>query len=119
MSKKLAGKKFSGSHGTVIDAAYDLVLQVANFPEVTKIALGIIRSCRNTRSGSSLKIKSTSSGIELVIRGNYYIQTIYLYLSSVETKDLVSNKILTLCTKKLGFLNCSIMNADHELDSKK
>lgn len=87
MSKKLAGKKYAGSHGTIIDAAYDLIRLAERKPEVEKISLGIIRSVPSGRGVRTLKVKETSSGFELMVRGSSYVQMIYLYLSS-QDKEL-------------------------------
>ena len=82
MSKKLAGKKYATSHGTVIDAAYELIRHAEKRSEVEKISLGIIRSCPAGRGARNLKIKETTSGLEVTVRGSSYAQTIYLYLNS-------------------------------------
>ena len=84
MSKKMAGGKFCGSHTTIIDAAYDLVRFLNNQPEVKKISLGIIRQCKAGSSQKNIKIKETTSGLELTIRGNMYVQTIFVYLEDAE-----------------------------------
>lgn len=98
MSKKLAGKKYSGSHSTVIDAAYCLVREVEKMDEVGKISLGIIKSCSPGRGGQRIKIKDTLSGMELMVRGGLYVQTIYLYLSTLgqENKNEVAEKITAI-----------------------
>lgn len=94
MSKKLAGKKFSGSHTTVIDAAYDLTRYLDNRPEVKKISLGIIRQCNASSSQKNIKIKETTSGLELTIRGNMYVQTIYIYIDDLEKdRKMISEMI--------------------------
>lgn len=95
MSKKLADKKISGSHTTVIDAAYDLVKEIHKDPMVEKISLGIIRQCSPGRGLQNIKIKNTISGLELVVRGNSYVQNIYVYISDTSevAKANLSDKV--------------------------
>lgn len=84
MSHKFAGKKFTGSHTTVIDAAVDLVKDANRSEFVSKISLGIIRQCRPGRGQQRTKVKNIQAGLEIIIRGNTYVQTIYLYLNEPE-----------------------------------
>ncbi len=93
MPKKLAGKKFSGSHTTIIDAAFPLVIKLERNPLVYKISLGLIRKCR---SGSfNIKAKEIPSGLELIIRGSLYVQTIYLYITEPETNRETIKEIIS------------------------
>lgn len=84
MSKKLAGKKITDSHSTIISEAYALVQCAEKLDQVTKISLGIIRPCSGGRGKIFLKIKDTQSGLEAIIRGNSSVQTIYLYLRAID-----------------------------------
>ncbi len=96
MSKKLAGKKFSGSHTTVIDAAYDLAKFLDKRPEIRKISLGIIKQCKAGSSQKNIKIKETTSGLELIIRGNMYVQTIFIYLEEPKKNKESVERIINL-----------------------
>ncbi len=80
MSKKIAGKKFSGGHSTVIEAAYELVRKLEADELVYKISLGIIRQGKMTSSLKTFKCREIPAGIEVVVRGNAYAQTIYIYI---------------------------------------
>ncbi len=94
MAHKFAGKKFSGSHTTVIDAAVDLVKGADRNEFVTKISLGIIRQCRPCRGQQRIKLKKIPVGLEIVVRGNTYVQTIYLFLVEPDkNRESVSKKI--------------------------
>lgn len=66
----------------MIDAAVDLVKVAERLEEIDKISLGIIRKCGMSRGGSKIKIKVIPAGLEIVIRGNKFVQTIYLYINS-------------------------------------
>jgi len=90
MSKKLAGKKYCGSHSTVIDAAYAVVSALEKQSSVDKISLGIIRSCRASSDKRNIKTKRIPAGLEMVVRGNSYVQTIYIYTNGLDQnmKDL-------------------------------
>jgi hypothetical protein len=81
MTIKLSGLKISGKHTTVIDAAEAVVKAASKLPEVKKISLGIIR-CSQTggRSPRNIKIKDTDAGLEIMVRGSSYVQTIWIYL---------------------------------------
>ena len=100
MTKKFAGKKITGSHTTVIDAAEKIISEILKDDSVEKISLGIIRQCR-TRSGyQKIKIIKIPVGLKMVIRGNSYAQTIYLYIYMPErNNDLVSKKIQNITSK--------------------
>lgn len=100
MSNKLAGKKYAGSHSTVIDAAYEIAREADKFVEIEKISLGIIRQCRAGRGVQNIKIKMIDAGLEMIIRGNSYVQTIYLYLS---TNDEPNKKEIALRLERLFY----------------
>lgn len=78
----MAGKKFSGKHSTVIDASEEVVKFLVRHDGVSKISLGMIRSCKAGSGQKNIKIKDTESGFELIIRGNMYVQNIFVYLKN-------------------------------------
>lgn len=84
MSKKYAGKKIAGSHTTLIEAAYKIVSQLDRDDRVKKLSLGLIRKARPLRGEQNFKLLPTAAGFELIIRGNIYVQTIYIYLEEQE-----------------------------------
>lgn len=94
MSKKLAGKKFSGRHSTIIDTAYKIVRFFEKNERVDKIVLGQIRQCRASSSKRSIKIKETSSGLQLIIRGNMYAQRLFIYLKNPTSDREAITRIL-------------------------
>lgn len=85
-----AGKKFSGSHTTIIDAAEKIVDFANESPEVSKIILGVIKQIGNGKQ----KVKSTiiPAGLKLKIRGSTTVQEIFIYTNNPEkTKKTLNN----------------------------
>lgn len=77
--KKFDGKTTS-SHTTATDASEYLIKEIFRYPEISKISLGVITKCRNTRSGPRIKLTELSAGFKLTVRGKSDKQMLYIYL---------------------------------------
>lgn len=82
MSKHRAGGKFTGSHGSIIEAAEAPVDAAARLFEVSKIALGRIE--RVVVKKQRLKFKETPAGLEVAVYGQACVQTIHVYTTDRE-----------------------------------
>ena len=76
---KWQGKKFGGTHTTLIEAAEPLVVAAENLPEVKKIVLGIIISKPNKMGKERIKFTQMSGGLKATVRGAKGIQEIWIY----------------------------------------
>ena len=95
MSKKFTAKKITNSHTTVIDAAVSIVQIAEKCEFVEKISLGIIRQCRTGRGHQNIKYSEIPVGLEIVVRGNSYVQTIYLFLHNPGLEREKTIKVLS------------------------
>lgn len=77
-----AGKKYSGSHTTAIEAAHKILRAAEANPLISKIALGIITSVGN--GNLDLRLHVIPAGLKLKVRGPRYIQEIYIYTCQPE-----------------------------------
>lgn len=77
--QKRAGKKFAGSHTTIIDETAGLIDLAEKMPEVTKIVLGPIRNMKGLKI--SVKFFEISAGWKLVVCGKSARQEIFFYTS--------------------------------------
>lgn len=77
---KATHKKITRSHTSVIEKAEEVVLMAKNLPEVSKIALGIIKHIGVGKQ--AVKFHPITGGFKATIRGNISIQEIFIY-----TKD--------------------------------
>ena len=92
MPKHKAGKKFSKSHTTIIDAAIPIINQLEKQPEVTKIVLGIIKAGLRP-APQRTKITPIQNGLKLQIRGTNSVQTIFVYsIDASKIKQIIKNK---------------------------
>lgn len=78
----LQGKKISGSHSTVIQAAVSIVETARSLDDVTKVILGIIKPVRSTAVPKSLKITDVDAGLRLKVRGPNSVQELFVYTSN-------------------------------------
>ena len=76
---KWQGKKSGGSHTTLIEAAVPLIRKAEKLPEVTKIALGFIKSTPGQRGTKRVKFARSMSGLLMTVRGNTSVQAIRIY----------------------------------------
>lgn len=76
--KGLNKKKITKSHTTAIDAAEPILNNSLKSPYITKIVLGIIKKTKRN-SPKRLKLKETNTGFEISVRGNLYIQTVFVF----------------------------------------
>lgn len=90
MSHSLSHKKLTRSHTTLIDGATKVVKQAVEIPEVSKVSLGIIKKISIGKP--RIKFLPITGGIKAIVRGNAYIQEIFIY-----TKD--SKKTISILTK--------------------
>lgn len=89
MPKHRNGGKISKRHTTVIDAATTVVDALNKMPGVKKIALGEIMKVKNGQR--SLKVaEAVNNGLKLTVRGNCYLQVIYVTANNPHvTKDAI------------------------------
>ena len=80
MSGHRAGKKFAGSHTTLIEEAETLVDNAAKMKEVTKVVFGPIKVIKGTTQ--SVKFLEIMAGWKIILCGKTARQEIFLY-----TKD--------------------------------
>jgi len=76
---KWQGKKSGGSHTTLIEAAVPLIREAEKLAEVTKIALGFIKSTPGQRGTERVKFKRSMSGLLMTVRGHTSVQAIRIY----------------------------------------
>lgn len=77
-----AGKKFAGSHTTIIDETADLIDFAEKMPEVTKLVLGPIRNMKGLKL--SVKFLEIGAGWKVVVCGKSARQEIFFYTSDRE-----------------------------------
>lgn len=90
---KWQGKKSGGSHTTLIEAAVSLVRKAEKLSEVTKIALGFIKSTPGQRGVKRVKFKRSMSGLLMTVRGNTSVQAIRIYTTSPDIVQQSLEKI--------------------------
>ncbi len=73
------GKKYAGTHTTVISAAEAICDTLNDSPVIKRIALGLIKSGHRGTGKASLKIIEQGGCILLVIKGNVSSQHIRIY----------------------------------------
>ena len=90
MSKKghRSGGKYATSHTTVIPAAELICDILDDCEEVTKIAVGFIRTGLKANGTQSVKITDESGHILLTVKGNTSSQEIFVYTRNVQTTKL-------------------------------
>jgi hypothetical protein len=74
-----AGKKYTSSHTTITKGAASICDAIAPLPEVTKIALGLIKSGLKTNGTFSIKIKEGVACLVLAIKGAMSVQEVRVY----------------------------------------
>lgn len=87
-----AGKKFSSSHSTIIDAAEKLVDVASSLAKVKKISLGLIKVAKGGDIYHA-KFQDTPSGLKITVRGKSAVQTIYIYTSEKDSVKKYLEKI--------------------------
>lgn len=80
----LAGKKYSGRHTTVIDAAVAPLRVAEQLECVTKIVLGVVQQIKGNPVAKKIKIDQVAAGLRVKIRGSKTIQEVYIYTSDRE-----------------------------------
>ncbi len=75
--KLLRGSKFSNSHQSIIDTARSLLVFAKNLPEVEKIVIADIVSCKPGHR--RIKLTPILAGLKLVVRGSCAQQVFYIY----------------------------------------
>lgn len=87
MKGHLTGDKFSQQHTTVISAAIKPLEAAAGLVCVSKIVLNVIRGCKTAATG--IKCTAIPAGLQVTIRGNHSVQTVYIYTSDPEQTQQV------------------------------
>lgn len=90
---KWQGKKAGGSHTTLIEAAEPLVKAAEKLPEVSKIALGFIKSTPGKKGKRRVKLRKTRSGLLMTVRGNTSVQEIHIYTDSPDAVQQILEKV--------------------------
>jgi hypothetical protein len=90
MTTHKTGKKITRSHTSVTDAAERVIKIAESMPEVTKIALGIIKNIGTGKP--SIKFHPMTGGFRAIIRGNTSIQEIFVYAKEPEKVQKVLKK---------------------------
>jgi hypothetical protein len=80
-----AGKKYTSSHTTVTKGAAVICDIIEPLPEVTKIALGLIKTGLKTNGTFSLKIKEEPACLVLAIKGAMSVQEVRVYTTDKPT----------------------------------
>ena len=98
---KRAGKKYTSTHTTVIEAATPLVDFANAHVCVDKIVLGLIKSLPNSRGGTIKRVKCTqeSACLFVKIRGNRAIQEVRFFSKNVQQFEKEFKKY----AKTIGF----------------
>lgn len=77
MNLHRAGKKFAGSHTTIIEEAAKIIDATEKMPEVSKIVLGPIRNMKGLKL--SVKFTEIGAGWKVVICGKSARQELFFY----------------------------------------
>jgi hypothetical protein len=91
MSHPLSHKKLTRSHTTLIDSAIDVVKCAVEMPEVSKVSLGIIKKLSVGKP--RIKFLPITGGIKAVVRGNVYIQEIFIYTTDNKRTTTILTKL--------------------------
>ena len=89
-----AGSKITRSHTTIIDAAARVVDEARVRPEVTKVALGIIRQIG--KGPPRLKFTPIQNGWKIMVRGNTTMHELFVYTA----KPQLTKRELTQAFKR-------------------
>jgi len=92
---KFLGKKFSGSHTTVIKPAEKLIKALVEHDKVNKIIIGLIKN-HGIKGGQGgqvrIKITAIRAGLKLVVKAAATVQEFYVYTEYIgEIKDFINN----------------------------
>ena len=79
MPHPLSSKKLTRSHTTLIDGAIRVVKRAVEMSEVSKVSLGIIKKISIGKP--RIKFLPITGGIKAIVRGNAYVQEIFIYTS--------------------------------------
>lgn len=91
MSHNFSHKKLTRSHTTLIDGAINIVKHATTMTEVSKISLGIIKKISIGKP--RIKFLPITGGVKSIIRGNAYIQEIFIYTNNPENTTKALTKI--------------------------
>lgn len=87
-----AGKKFAGSHTTLIEETIKLVELAENMTEVTKIVLGPIKNMKGLKL--SVKFHEIGAGWKIIVCGKSSKQEIFFYTTDRDiVKDILNEKL--------------------------
>lgn len=73
----LKGKKISGKHSSVIEAATPLIFILKADARVSKIVLGIIKRIKN--GPHRVSVKNIQAGLDVKVRSGNSVQQFYVY----------------------------------------
>ena len=90
---KWQGKKSGGTHTTLIEAAVPLIKEAEKLLEVTKIALGFIKSTPGQRGTKRVKFQRSTSGLLMTVRGHTSVQAIRIYTTSPDVVQQSLEKV--------------------------
>ena len=82
MSSPISHKKITRNHTSLIDKAEGVVKKATQMSEVSKISLGIIKKINVGQP--RIKFLPITGGVKAIIRGNTYIQEIFIYTSNTD-----------------------------------
>lgn len=99
-----AGKKFSGSHTTVIKPAEKLIKALAGNDQVNKIVISMIKN-HGSKGGQGgparIKITSINAGMKLTVKGSATVQEFYVYTNDMKgVQEFIIEKWQTKGKKK-------------------
>ena len=80
----IADGKIAGSHGSVTEAALDVVRIAESLPAVTKISLGVITPGLHAGSRRNIKFTEVPSGLTAVVCGSTSKQILQIFTSDPE-----------------------------------
>lgn len=90
---KWQGRKAGRSHTTLIEVAVPLIRKAEKLPQVTKIALGFIKSTPGQRGAKRVKFARSTSGLLMTVRGNTSVQAIRIYTAAPDIVQQSLEKI--------------------------
>jgi hypothetical protein len=91
MPHPLSSKKITRSHTTLIDGAINVVRHAVKMPEVSKVSLGIIKKISIGKP--RIKFLPITGGVKAIVRGNAYVQEIFIYTSDDKKTVAVLTKL--------------------------
>jgi hypothetical protein len=76
--------KITRSHTSTTETANVVIKELKKIKSIQKIGISIIKNTRSKSGQKSIKIKTTSSGLKISVRGNGSVQDLYVYSDTSE-----------------------------------